>query len=101
MTSDLLNAAYYVHKDSYSDDTHEEARRRLAEQFPGVDGKDIADAYARAGALIEAACDWAEQKRGPNNDGNGIPTRHLERECPGFSASVYGDAQGWGLYLTR
>src|SRR5947209_1675992 len=99
--TDLLDAAYYLRKDAYSDETAAKAKEELAKRFPSVDRTVIEEAYARAGSLIEVSCEWADQYRGPKNDFIGAPTRDPEGECPGFSAMVYRDARAWAFYLTK
>ena len=95
---DLLRAAYFACKEGYSKAA---AATELAREFPAHEPAEIDAALARADALIQAACEWADQFRGPNNDFKGVPTIDLSERCPGFSEGVYSDAQAWGLYLTK
>ena len=94
--NDFLDAAYFLRKESAKNPTVE-----LRERFPESKESDIKEALSRARALVKAACDWADQYRGPNNDGRGTATIDLRKECVGFSERVYKDAESWGLYLTK
>jgi hypothetical protein len=100
MATNLLNRAYVLHKQGA------EAHRsmsiaQLQAEFPAAAMPEIEAAFASAGRLIDAACEWAEQLRGPANDGKGVPTMILSERCPGFSQGTYSDAESWGLYLTK
>lgn len=94
--NELLDAAYFLRKESAKNPAVE-----LRKRFPESNESDIKDAMSRARALINAACEWADQSRGPNNDGQGTATIDLRKECVGFSEEVYTDAESWSLYLTR
>jgi hypothetical protein len=98
--SALFDRAYALHKQG-TDARRAHSLAQLATEFPQGSGADFEAAFDSAGALIGAACQWAEEKRGPNNDGTGTPTISLQERCPGFSAHVYSDAEAWGLYLTK
>ena len=100
MNQALLDRAYSLHKQGA--EAHRAASlRQLANEFPATGQADIELAFDKAGKLIDAACEWAEQKRGAQNDGTGTPVVVLSKECPGFSDEVYSDAESWGLYLTK
>jgi len=94
--NELLDAAYFLRKESAKNPAVE-----LRNRFPKANESDLKVAWSRALALIKAACDWADQSRGPNNDGQGTPTIDLRQKCSGFSETVYKDAESWGLYLTK
>jgi hypothetical protein len=97
----LLDSAYHRCKQSEFSPYPDRLISRLQVEFPGVDRSAAEEARARAVALISAACEWAEQLRGPNNDGGGTPSTKLAEHCPGFSDGVYADAEAWGLYWTK
>jgi hypothetical protein len=100
MTADLFDRAYAMHK--LGSNAHRgESLLTLAAEFPAASPAEIGSALSQAGDLIEAACEWAEQRRGPLNDGKGQPSVNLKERCPGFSDGVYSDAESWGLYLTK
>jgi hypothetical protein len=99
-TVELLDAAYYVRKEN-TWPTDIAGELELGRRFPSVARAVIAEAYARALALVAAACARAEEIRGQANDCTGVATIVLETECPGFSASVYHDARGLGMLWTR
>ena len=96
----LLHQAYFLCKQG-SEAHKAMSLDQLQLEFPTADYQEIVSAFDRATKLIEAGGAWAEQKRGPNNDGEGTPTVDLENLCPGFSPGIYSDAQSWGLYLTK
>jgi hypothetical protein len=98
LADELLTAAYFACKQGNSQPA---AVSALASQFPTRQSAEIEAACAQAAALIQAACEWADQLRGPNNDFKGAPTIDLSRRCPGYSKGIYNDAQAWGLYLTK
>jgi hypothetical protein len=100
MNPDLLNRAYALHKQG-SNAHRLQSLSALRAQFPKASLTEIEAAFDRAGDLIQAACEWAEQRRGPLNDGAGEPTINLQERCPGFSDGTYSDAEAWGLYLTK
>jgi hypothetical protein len=96
----LFDRAYALHKQGGN--AHRAASlTQLAGEFPQSSRADIEAAFDSAGALIDAACQWADEKRGPNNDGTGTPSVSLPERCPGFSEGIYSDAEAWGLYLTK
>ncbi len=97
----LLDAAYHLCKQSEFSPYPDRLISRLQVEFPGIDRSAAEGARACAAALISAACEWAEQFRGPNNDGGGTPSIKLPEQCRGFSDGVYADAEAWGLYLTK
>jgi hypothetical protein len=98
LAENLLTAAYLACKQGNS---RPAAVAALASQFPTRQPEEIEAACAQATALIQAACEWADQLRGPNNDFKGVPTIDLSQRCPGYSEGIYSDAQAWGLYLTK
>jgi hypothetical protein len=69
----LFDRAYALHKQG-SDAHREDSLAKLAAEFPQSTSATIEAAFNSAGALIAAACEWAEEKRGPKNDGTGTPT---------------------------
>ncbi len=96
----IFDRAYALEKQGAS--AHRAASlAQLATEFPQASAAEIEAALDSAAALIDAACRWAEEKRGPNNDGTGTPTISLQERHPGFSEGVYSDAEAWGLYLTK
>jgi hypothetical protein len=100
MNQALLDRAYALQKQGT--EAHSTASlAQLAAEFPAAGQADLELAFDRAGELISAACEWAEQKRGLLNDGTGTPLLVLSEQCPGFSGGVYSDAESWGLYLTK
>ncbi len=101
MSQELLNAAFAVCKDFGYPSSPERAYNELIKQYPAVDRPTLEDAITRSEALISAGCDWAEQFRGANSRGKGLPKIVLSEVCPGFSESVYSAAQSWGLFLTK
>jgi hypothetical protein len=94
----LLRAAYFACEEGFSTAA---ATAELAREFPTRERAEIDSACVRADALIQAACEGADQLRGPNNDFKGTPTIDVSERCPGFSEGVYSDAEAWGLYLTK
>jgi hypothetical protein len=101
MDTRLLDAAYHLSKQAEFGPYPEKLVARLQADFASIDGATAAEAHSCAKTLIAAACQWAEERRGPKNDGSGSPSFKLSDRCPGFSAGVYSDAEAWGLYLTK
>ncbi len=100
MNQTLFDRAYALHKQGST--AHRAASiATLQTEFPSAAESQIDAAFDSAGRLIHAACQWAEQVRGPANDGSGVPTIDLAERCPGFSSGTYADAEAWGLYLTK
>ncbi len=96
----LLDQAYYLCKQGT--EAHKaDSLEQLTREYPAITSAQIEDAFNRAASLIEMSCEWAEQKRSPNNDGTGVPAVDIEGRCPGFSRGIYSDAEAWGLYLTK
>ena len=75
--------------------------KQLAQQFPELLAEDIDEAMARATQLEEVSCECVDEIRGPNNDFTGSASRDVFTQCPGFCDSVYQDAHGWAMYLTK
>jgi hypothetical protein len=100
MNATLVDRAYSLHKQG-SKPHRSESLATLAVEFPAASPTEIETAFNRAGSLIAAACQWAEELRGPSNDGTGTPSFNLKDRCPGFSDGTYSDAESWGLYLTK
>jgi hypothetical protein len=96
----ILDRAYALHKQG-TDAHRVQSLATLAAEFPKAGRTEIEAALDRAGVLIDASCEWAEQRRGPLNDGNGTPSVNLQERCPGFSGATYSDVEAWGLYLTK
>jgi hypothetical protein len=101
MTTQVLDAAYALAKEAEFGPYPSKFIAKLRQQFPEIDEWVAEDARAKADSLVSAACEWAEQYRGPANDGNGVPSFQLADRCPGFSDAIYSDAEAWGLYLTK
>jgi hypothetical protein len=101
MTTEILDAAYALTKQAEFSPYPTKLVAKLREQFPALDQRAAEEAHAKAAALVSAACQWAEEFRGPNNDGAGVPSFQLADRCPGFSEGKYSDAEAWGLYLTK
>ncbi len=100
MDATLLDYAYALYKQG-SEAHCAGSLAELQNEYPQASKAEIVDAFDRAGKLVHVACQWAEQLRGPFNDGSGKPTLSIESNCPGFSAGTYTDAESWGLYLTK
>jgi hypothetical protein len=96
----LFDRAYAYHKEG-ANAHRAESLAKLAVEFPQSSSEAIESAFDAAGELVDAACRWADEKRGPKNDGTGEPTFSLQDCCPGFSEGVYSNAESWGLYLTK
>jgi hypothetical protein len=101
MTAEILDAAYILAKQSEFSPYPDKLIAKLRQQFPEIDQATAEQAQTRAADLISAACHWADEYRGPRNDGTGIPSFRLANRCPGFSEATYNDAEAWGLYLTK
>jgi len=101
MTTEILDAAYALAKQAQFGPYPDKLVAELRRQFRDLDGPTAEEAQSRAAALVSVACDWADQLRGPNNDGKGLPSFRLADCCPGFSEAAYSDAEAWGLYLTK
>ena len=69
---------------------------QLKQEFPAATPDQIQSAYDLAGDLIHAGCEWADQYRGPNNDGRGVPTFQLADRCPGFSTGAIDGGKSGG-----
>jgi hypothetical protein len=100
MSNSLFDRAYALHKQG-SKAQRAASVAQLQAEFPAAALPQIVEAFDRAGELIDAACQWAEQLRGPANDGRGIPMINLSERCPGFSEGTYCNAEAWGLDLTK
>ncbi len=101
MERELLDLAYVLRKQNASESAKPAATAEIRAQFPDAAGQEISDAFAKADDLIAAASEWADELRGPGNDGKGTPSFKLQDRCPGFSVGKYSDAESWGLYLTK
>ena len=101
MTTEILDAAYSLTKQAEFSPYPHKLVAKLRQQFPEIDERAAAEARAKAESLVSAACEWAEEFRGPRNDGTGVPSFQLVDRCPGFSEATYSDAEAWGLYLTK
>ena len=100
MTTEILDAAYALAKSEFAPYPGKLVAK-LRQQFPDIEEPMAEEARAKADLLVSAACEWAEQFRGPKNDGTGVPSFQLADRCPGFSQATYSDAEAWGLYLTK
>jgi hypothetical protein len=100
MTTKILDAAYALTKSEFGP-YPDKLVAKLRQQFPDIEEPVAEEARANADLLISAACQWAEEIRGPCNDGTGVPSFRLADRCPGFSEATYSDAEAWGLYLTK
>jgi hypothetical protein len=73
----------------------------LAAECPETRPTEIEATFNRAGALINAACQWAEERRSPSNDGTGKPYFNLNDRCTGFSDGTDNNVESSGLYMTK
>ena len=101
MIRQLLDLAFELRKESSSERAQSAATAKIQSNFPDATLPEIMDAYAKVDVLISVACQWADEFRGPNNDGQGVPSFTLQERCPGFSDGTYIEAESWGLYLTK
>lgn len=101
MTTEILDAAFALTKQAEFGPYAEKLVAKIRRQFPELDERAAEEARVKAALLVSAACEWAEQFRGPTNDGTGVPSFRLADRCSGFSEATYSDAEAWGLYLTK
>ena len=115
MNTGLLNSAYCLQRDAYFrwwqgvspdgdvpeyDEADAELIQQLAVRYPVASDNDIRVALARAMRLIDSA-ETIQSERDLDEQYDETPAVILQREHPGFSDTVYTNAENFGYYITR
>jgi hypothetical protein len=88
MTTQVLDAAYALAKQAEFGPYPSKLIAKLRQQFPEIDERAAKEARAKADSLVSAACELAEQYRGPENDGNGVRLFRRANRCHGISEAT-------------